>query len=503
MVWSLYLLALAALLVTAPSAIWEPGTREFLVIIGLIGLWRYSWWGVHLVRAHLYRNRLFPRWRRKADLLWRLRTAGSEGDEEQRARTRPRVFVVITSYRIPSDTTLACYRSVFQEAERYGGEVVVVASLVESADERFVKTLFRRLELPERVRLVLLRLSGRGKRRALATALRAVVRHRPKPTDAVVVMDGDALFSPGTLARCLPFFDLFPELGGLTTDEEVVWRRGSLFEIWQRLRFAQRHLTMSSLALSRRLLTMTGRMSIFRASIATDPDFIRVIEQDRLEHWRLGRVPLLTGEDKSTWFWLLERGFAMLYVPDVRVWTLEDPPARSFLRSSTQLMLRWFGNMLRGGRKALALGPRRVGTFVWWTLVDQRVAMWTPLIGPTAALLLGLAVSPVYLHVYAIWVLITRLLLSLGLYGIRRRIHGLFPLLLYYNQVYGSFLKTYVLFRLDRQRWTRQNIALAPAERWLRWSSAVAHALALAALVVMVGFLTELLLLPPVWSVAP
>ena len=44
---------------------------------------------------------------------------------------------------------------------------------------------------------------------------------------------------------------------------------------WHKLRFAQRHINMCSMALSKRVLTMTGRMSVFRATVVTDPDIHR------------------------------------------------------------------------------------------------------------------------------------------------------------------------------------------------------------------------------------
>ena len=72
-------------------------------------------------------------------------------------------------------------------------------------------------------------------------------------------------------------------------------------------------------------------------------------------------MQLLTGEDKSTWFWLLNADYRMLYLPDVQVTTIEHPPSRWLLPASTQLMLRWFGNMLRISFRAIALGPRRIG----------------------------------------------------------------------------------------------------------------------------------------------
>ncbi len=489
----LYLLGLAALFVNAPAEVWDPAAREFVIIVGLVGLWRYGWGSVHLIRSLIYRRRVFPRWRRAAELLAGDSAAGAvEG-------TADRVFLIITSFRIRAETTAAVYRAAVEEAMRYGGPVTIVASIVELADQRFIKAIFAKLRPPERVRLVFVRLGPQGKRDALAAALRAVARMRPRPDDAVVVMDGDSLLSPGTLARCLPFLRLMPDLAGLTTDEDAVTDGGLLMRHWHRLRFAQRHVLMSSLGLSRRLLVMTGRMSLYRASIATDPDFIDIVRNDALDHWRLGRITFLTGEDKSTWFWLLERGLPMLYVPDVKIWTIEEPPAPGFLRGSTQLMLRWFGNMLRSSGRAIELGPRRIGLFTWWCLIDQRLSMWTPLIGPTAALLFAFAVSPLFLYTYALWVATTRLVLTLGLLTVRERVSGLYPPLLYYTQVYGALVKTYVLFRLDRQRWTRQNIARHAAgdRRWHEIGSTFVHTLALATLVVVVAFLTGALELPP------
>ena len=89
--------------------------------------------------------------------------------------------------------------------------------------------------------------------------------------------------------------------------------------------------------------------------------------------------------------------------------------------------------------------------------------MWTPLIGPIAAILLSVAVAPAFLYAYLLWVMGTRLLQSLCLLTVRPAISGLYPPLLYYSQLYGALLKTWVLFRLDRQRWTRQSIAWVPA----------------------------------------
>ena len=490
----LYVLALAALAVHAPASVWSPGTGAFIFVLGWIGVWRWSWGLLHLCRSYWYRRRMFPRWRSQVEAL--------SGPETQAELLASEVFIVITSYRIHGETSLAAFTAAIEEAARYPNPVTIVAAVVEMADQRLVKDLFRRLAPPEQVRLVLVRGKPTGKRDALVRAFRAVARAAPTPNAVVVVQDGDTILPAGCLARTLPFFRLFPAMAALTTDEDcLVPEGGAAMRAWHRLRFAQRHLLMSSLALSRRLITITGRMSAYRASIATDPGFIDLIGNDALDHWRFGRLQLLTGEDKSAAYWLLERGLASLYVPDVQVLTIEQPPAPGLLRASTALMLRWFGNMLRASGRCIALGPGRVGWFVWWCLVDQRISMWTPLVGPIAAILLAIVVTPAFLYAYLLWVMATRLLQSLLLLTVRPAINGLYPPLLYYSQLYGALLKTWVLFRLDRQRWTRQNIggatALTPAQgRWRAAASLGLHMFALATLVAAVALSTGLAPLP-------
>lgn len=483
-----HVLLLLALLLVAPAGLFDPGAREFVLLLGLVGIWRYGWGAVHLARALLYQKRIFPQLRRAAEAL----AAAPDGPRV------PELVLVVTIWRIPPETTAAALRAALEEAARTGLPTTLVVALVEPADLRLVKAVVARAPAELRFRVAIVRLPPTGKRPALAAALRAVARRRVDPEAAVVVMDGDAVLTPGCLVRTLPFLPLLPELAALTTDQDSILQGPAVLAAWHRLRFAQRHLLMSSLGLSRALLSVTGRMSVYRAAIATDPELIGRIEHDALDHWRLGRIDFLTGEDKSTWLWILERGLPMLYVPDVRVWTIEHPPAPGFLAATTALMLRWSGNMLRAGKKALALGPARIGPFLWWCLVDQRLSIWTPLVGPVAVLSLALLATPVVLWAYAVWVLATRLLLALGLLVASGRLHGGWPLLIWYNQVYGALVKSWVLFRLDRQRWTRQAIAapVRPGAALRAAGSLYFHILALGALLLAVGFATGVLAPP-------
>ena len=167
--------------------------------------------------------------------------------------------------------------------------------------------------------------------------------------------------APGELVvrKTVPYFGLFENLGGLTTNEFCEVRGSYLMSEWHKLRFAQRHLNMCSMALSKRVLTMTGRLSFFRASVMTNPEFIKDVEADFLDHWRLGRFQFLTGDDKSSWFSLMRAGWDTFYVPDSHTLTVEHPPDNSFLRATRQLMYRWYGNSLRqnfGSRTLSAAG---------------------------------------------------------------------------------------------------------------------------------------------------
>lgn len=490
---TIYLLALGALAVLAAPVVHEPGARDFVIILGVFGAWHWSWDLVHLARALIYRHRRFPRWRRRAGAL------GERGRASQ-------VFIVVTTFRSRGETTARVFQAAIAEAVRYGSPVTIVAAIVEMGDQRLIKRIFAQQAPPPEVRLMFVRRPGLGKRHAVACALRAIARQEPLDDAAVLLMDGDTLLMPETLGRSLPFLAAMPEIGGITTDEDAIVAGSEIMQAWHSLRFAQRHQSMSSMSLSKRLGSI-GRMSIYRASIATDPAFIDMIEHDRLDHWRLGRIPLLTGEDESAWFWLLMTGRGMLYLPDVRVVTIEHPSSRWFVKATTVLMLRCFGNMLRSNGRAIALGPRKVGRFAWWCLVDQRVSMWTALIGPLVALFFILTQSGVFLWAYLLWVGATRLLETLLLLTARPRIHGLWPLLIYYGQVYGALIKTYILFRLDRRGWTRQTIrsdrgrALWQA-RFQSAGSAYLHGLALAALATAVAFLTNALSLPPLSALA-
>ena len=479
-----YILLVAAVVLTVPSPTADAEVRAVLVVIGVIGLWRYGWAMLHLGRSLWFRKVWFPPLRKRAEAALSEEGVGH-------------AFMLLTSFHIDEPTTTKVYAGAFRAAARAAGGATVVASIVEPADEWLISHLATAMygeSLPFGLEFV--RIPGTGKRDALAHGFRAIAKHEPGPHDTVSVIDGDSIVPDDLIERCAGFFLVDARLGALTTDEVCTVEGAEIFRKWYSMRFVQRQILMCSNGLSKRVLTLTGRMSMFRAQLACDPTFIDHIQNDEIEHWRLGKIRMLTGDDKSSWFWLLSRGYHMYYVPDVVVETIEQPPSPNFVESARVLMTRWFGNMLRTNARALALGPHKIGFFTWWAVLDQRLSMWTSLSGLSLAVLGSFFVSGWTLVYYVLWVMISRYLVVLSFLTTRPVVSVWYVPLLYFNQIFGSFIKILVFFRLDRQRWTRQNTTLKPSDtpifdRFKRYSSVyvtvVAVAVYLAALAVVTG----------------
>lgn len=487
----IYTALLALLMSYLPQQALDPASEQFILVVGGLALWRYSWGLIHFARSIWYRKVTFPK----------LRAQVSAREDELMP---PHVYLLVTSFRIEADTSLAVYRAAISEAIACGVPTTIVASLVELSDEFMFKELFRQANPPAHVQLQVVRIPGTGKRDGLAQGFRAISRTMPPPGSVVAVIDGDSVLEDGLVRKCAPFFKMMPNLGALTTDEECEVRGSRIIREWHDLRFAQRQVLMCSVAQSKKVLTLTGRMSMFRAEIITDPDFIKDVQNDSINHWRLGKFKFLTGDDKSSWYWVLKNGYDMLYVPDTIISTVEHPPHPNFFRASTQLMFRWFGNMLRTNGRALALGPHRIGLFTWWCIFDQRISMWTSLAGPVFAIMLVIKHSVVFFPIYIAWIGFTRWVMTLMLLTARPVLSWYYPFLIYYNQIWGSVIKTYVFFRLDKQSWTRQktklNRGMSNAQQmFVNATSNYMYVVAMTVFVALVGIFSGLMGIPSVF----
>ena len=230
-VWHLfYVLVLIAATLALPAEAWTRLDSELLLPIGIIGLWRYGWGLLHFTRAQIYRRWVFPRMRRMAD-------------QAEQAYPPPEAYLLVTSFRIDSATSGRVYRAAFEAAKRSDCPTTVVASIVEMADQRLIKQIYARTVRSEaKVRLIFVRIAGTGKRDALAYAFRAISLQRPDPNAVVAVIDGDSIVPPDLIGKSAGFFQMMPQVGALTTDEDCQVEGRRIFREWYSLRFAQRQI---------------------------------------------------------------------------------------------------------------------------------------------------------------------------------------------------------------------------------------------------------------------
>lgn len=466
----------------------DPGAKQAIIVVGFLGAWRYSWAMLNFSRALFFRLWAYPR--RKAKAFKEFEESG----------IKSHAYFMVTSYMVDQDTTLMVYRSIFKAAALAKDGATIVSSVVDGADERLIREVYNTMHFDmSNVRLHIDRIKSSGKRDAMDKALRILANYAPTPHDIMIFVDGDTVVPEDVVAQSAPWF-LDHKVGALTTHEAAIIEDENLFKDWFILRFNQRNMMMCSMGLSKHVLTLTGRMSVFRAAHATHPEFVKGVGHDFLDHWRLGRVTFLTGDDKSTWFWLLRNGYQMLYLPDVVSASVETQPRATFFDSAKTLMVRWFGNMMRTNGRAIKLGPKPMDSFfTWWSIMDQRVSMFTTLVGPLSVLIAALLVTWHVVPLYVAWVLMTRYVFCacIALFN-GQWFPVTHPPILYFSQVVGASIKTFVLFRLDKQKWTRQNstgggAALSLFDRLKARESTAHHALTLVWLTLGIVYVNTIL----------
>jgi mannuronan synthase len=491
----IYSAACIILLLSTPNVLWHPEARELGLVLGALAIWRFSWWANHGIRAVIYEYTHYPVLRAKADEAW------ARGEKPKH------VHVMMTTYKENTAVTLLVMESIVREFRSTGLSATIWLGSGDDSDEITISNYLSENASDLDIELVIARQWQGGKRYAIGAALRAMrLSGNVNGQDAVVFMDGDSIWGPGILQKCASLFFVDKDLQALTTDEEVIVHGPRWQEVWLRMRFAQRRIAMQSHALSGKVLTLTGRLSFFRAHHVINPNFIRQVEDDYLDHWLWGRFRFLSGDDKSTWYYMLTQEAKMMYVPDALAVTIEHVEGNGYERM-VQNLRRWSGNMLRNGSRCLALGPRKVGFFIWWCVLDQRLAVWTTLVSPIAAVITMVFISPVLFFGYVFWIALTRLIQSVWLYVYARDVHFSFPLLIFLNQLLNAAVKVYSMFRLSKQRWTNRGNQSAGfqegfAERMRNWMARYQTFAATCVLALLIAKHSGFLKLPTDYSIA-
>ncbi|HSA07022.1 MAG TPA: glycosyltransferase [Candidatus Gastranaerophilales bacterium] len=441
----IYTLLLLILIIETPNKINYLGEHFYIIgFLGIVGIYRYSLWIIHLVRALIYEKIVYKRIKNKAQLVC------------EKNWMPERLYFMMASYNEDKQTLYNSVKSIIHEAKNLNLPVTLCFGSAGFNDEKTVSNVVNSLSYGHEIKVIFVRQNFPDKRLQISGALKALVRQGIKKNDPVIFMDGDSIIMPGCLRKCLPIFHIEPDIQALTTNEKAIVVNSSLFSDVLNLRFAIRNFHMNSLALSKKLLCLTGRFSVFRAEQITSEEFISRIENDYITDWYWDKIQFLSGDDKSTWYSLLKNNAKMLYAPDAFVYSIEKVIYNPFVDYINKLK-RWSGNMLRNNNRALSLGVGKTGFFLWLILLDQRINMWTAIISP-AVIFLSLFKDFQFACMLVIWVLFVKYIQSLLFFYYGRTINFTFPIIYYIHQILNGIVKIYMLFRLKLQKWENRNL---------------------------------------------
>jgi glycosyltransferase Alg8 len=417
--------------------------KEFIFALAFIGIWRYSLMIINYIRALYYSKITYPNYLKKIASL------------EPKERYPKHIYFIIPSYKEDAWVSTEVFQSILADVNTLTCKATLIVSTGADYDDSIITNVYEAHPNKENIKLVFQRQDS-GKRVAMGYALRYNARdyNSHEQESITIFMDGDTYLPLGTLKKSLPIFAIEKDVGAVTTNEiAYIDSKSKWYKDWFNLKFSQRHILFQSQSLSKRVLTLTGRFSIFRTTAVITEDFISMIENDIIIDSSYGKFRFLMGDDKSSWYNLMKNGWQMLYLPDVLVYSLESRDG-NFLDVSQSLPYRWYGNTLRNNARARALTNQPL--FIRYLFWDQLALMWTSIVGINAAIFLALFDNFAYFPLYIGWVFFVRVIqMSIFAYFGHIVSYRTIPLMLY-SQWVGSYVKIKAYFHLSDQSWSKK-----------------------------------------------
>lgn len=435
----LNVLLLAGLILASLRIARLNGFEGVILGLGVIGVWRHAWGLTNFLRAFAY--------------------ISARSTSEPKVPIRScNLTVILPVYSQTDEEVGLVARGLRDGIAATTGRVLVVCAYKTQQQKDLIRA---ELAVAGASSLAFVRQIGLGKREALADALSLAATSMPKSErDFVLLMDGDTLVTRRAIAASIAELQSDAALGAVCVNETPIVQGSPIFVMWRWLRSLQRNQMMSAFSASDRVLVLTGRFSMYRADFLLAPEVISRIRKDHLTHG--GKfIPLLTGDDKTTWLELLRRGKSLRYLPEVEVFPIErQSDERSFFKETLALTTRYSGNMARANLHPDAWRGAYGKIHFRYGLIDQRISMWTSLLTPAA-----LALSVLSLQIDIFVLLLTYALLIKNLQAIALCItsgwySAVFPYLIFYNQFMMSLVKISTFAFLHRQKWTHQDISL-------------------------------------------
>lgn len=432
-------ICLLVLLVTWSSYIASnSGTNTIILGLGVVGIWRHSWGLINFFRATYF-------------------IRSSRDAAKPIAVGHYSLSIIFPVYDQTEGQLRAVAAGIVNSVLMVSGRVLIVCAYRDEAQKKMLSEL---IENETTVMMHFVRQRGMGKREALADTLNIVKASIPNgPKEFVLLMDGDTILTPEAILRSIGEMQKNAQTGAICVNEVPLVKGTKLFVAWRWLRSIQRNQIMSSFALSRRVLVLTGRFAMYRSDILLRPEFINRIRKDYIIH-KDTYISLLTGDDKTTWLEVLRRGFDVCYLPDVFIYPIEEQKEEdSFVKETIALTTRYSGNMARANLHPDAWRGAAGKLHFKYGLLDQRVSMWTSLLTPVVLVVLILFDDFDIFILFLTYTLIIKNIQAIA--WSKSDYNPVFPYLIFYNQVMGSLVKIFTFAFLHRQKWNNQKISVA------------------------------------------
>lgn len=411
-------------------------------------LWAFSIW--FKVKISIFLSVAIIGWKNRAIFSWRIR----QMEENKTGFVPKHIEVMQFSYNIPVEKLYICVGSVIQSlayANEKGMTATYVILITDNQRDGGMKGKNDIQEIHNIVKdfvseklQVIVQHQEDGKRDAFGKGFGILEKNRLSQKYnageiVFVAMDGDSEI-PSELRESF-FSDIaFPlsekrKFGAITThnyaevDSNSPWVK-HLYH----LRFLRRFFMMSAIT-----NVLTGRCSAFLGSISRDPEFRDILVNDLINHTNIGKERILdgnplslpfrvsmkvfrsiialpkqvfetrTGDDKSTMYHVMKKGYEVLFHHSIYIICHEDLPVNKkwlpnvWFFQLPAFAIRYCRNTMNNNPRLLELGAKQIGWFRYMIIFMDRYLFWTPIVGFMTVPFLVAVYGTGYVYVYMSW----------------------------------------------------------------------------------------------------
>lgn len=354
----------------------------------------------------------------------------------------------------------------------------------------------------------------------------------PVAETGLLVLDGDSEipreFTSEFLVRIFAPLSLIRKVVATTIHNLAFVHSDSIGKIAEVLmRFIRRFWAMSASP-----NVLTGRCSAYHGTIAANPEFQRLLISDLINHQKeekgiLEGDPLLapgrlivrifglaalvsqqifftlTGDDKSTIWFVLKEGYDIVFNPDLYVVCHEDIPHKIewlpdiWCFQLPALAIRYCRNTMNNHARLLSLGIKRLTIPRYVSIMIDRFTFWTAILGLMGVPYLTWRFGFGYLYVYFSWVLTHRTFMTLIMCIAAAQAWSAFYPVIMYNY-HTSLVLVKIWATVDAvSNWTRQRMEVV---RTNRLSNILAFVIIVVFMFLVVGIMSEVVRIPDLFE---